>query len=98
MQDKQQYIPAGELCGFYDVELTFISSLEEYGLIEINKVDEKKLIPLDKLQELEKFIHLHYDLDINIEGIDAIQHLLQRVKSMQEEVDALRNKLRMYEM
>jgi hypothetical protein len=98
MQDEQQFIQAGELCGFYDVELTFISSLEEYGLIEINKVNEKKLIPLDKLQELEKFIHLHYDLDINIEGIDAIQHLLQRVKSMQEEVDALRNKLRMYEM
>ncbi|HMH31518.1 MAG TPA: chaperone modulator CbpM [Puia sp.] len=98
MQDEQQYIPAGELCAYYDVELTFISSLEEYGLIEINQVAEKKLIPLDKLQELEKFIHLHYDLDINIEGIDAIQHLLQRVKSMQAEVDALRNKLKMYEM
>jgi len=98
MQEEQQYIPAGELCAYYDVELTFISSLEEYGLIEINRVAEKKLIPLDKLQELEKFIHLHYDLDINVEGIDAIQHLLQRVKSMQEEVDALRNKLRMYEI
>ena len=98
MQEQQPNIPAGEICERYQVELSFISSLEEYGLIEMNRERDLAFIPTEKLQELEKFIHLHYDLNINIEGIDAIHHLLQRVRSMQEEVGILKNRLRIYEM
>ena len=40
---------------------------------------------------------MYYDLSINIEGIDAIQHLLERIKQLQKEVDILKNKLKLYE-
>jgi chaperone modulatory protein CbpM len=42
-------------------------------------------------------IHLHHDLEINIAGIEAITHLLERVEQMQENVRGLRNRLRLYE-
>jgi hypothetical protein len=42
-------------------------------------------------------MRLHYDLDINLEGIEAITSLLNRVKSMQEEIRELRNRLEGYE-
>ena len=40
---------------------------------------------------------MYYDLSINFEGIDAIHHLLNRVKSMQQEIGHLRKKLTIYE-
>jgi hypothetical protein len=42
-------------------------------------------------------VRLHYDLDINLEGIEAITYLLNRVKNMQAEIIALKNRLRLYE-
>ncbi len=45
-----------------------------------------------------RIIRLYYELDINLEGIEAIIHLLQRIDThQQEEIIALRNRLRLYE-
>jgi len=46
---------------------------------------------------LEKFIRFHYEMDINIEGIETISHLLQRVNELQQEIVALKNKVGLYE-
>ena len=93
----EPFIPADTVCEYYKIEISFIDSLQEYGLLEINTIDEKKFIPNDKIDELEKFIHLHYDLDINIAGIDAISNLLKRMKDLQDEIASLKSKLKMYE-
>ena len=42
-------------------------------------------------------VRLHYDLEINMEGIDAITHLLKKLQTMQDEISVLKNKLRVYE-
>ena len=39
---------------------------------------------------------MYYDLDINMEGIDVIHHLLQRMDGMQREIDRLRGRLRFF--
>jgi hypothetical protein len=36
---------------------------------------------------------MHYDLNINVEGIEAITHLLARVEKMQQEIISLKNKI-----
>ncbi len=94
---KRHLIPARELCVHHHVELSFIHSLGEYGLIEIIQEEEEEFVPETQLPELEKFFRLHYELDINLEGIDAITHLLQKVNGMQEEIASLRNRLRRYD-
>ena len=93
----QQFIAVEACCQYYNIDLSFINSLHEYGLIEMNTIEEKKVISDEDLQDLEKFIHLHYDLDINIAGIDAIKHLLERIKDLQGEIMSLKNKLHKYE-
>ena len=96
MQDEELILTI-EFCRHYQVDPSFVQSLGEYGLIELREVENQEYIHKDALHELEKFIHLHYDLNINMEGLDAIEQLLQRVKDMQQELNLLRNRLRMYE-
>lgn len=90
-------IPADEFCTRYNVELSFINELNDHGLIEITSIEERYFIPSDRLNDLEKFIRLHYDLDINMPGIEAIAHMLQRIQNMQQEMMTLKNRLRLYE-
>lgn len=86
-----------EFCVSHDIEISFITSLKESGLIEITTVDETAFIEADRLQQLEKFVRLYYDLDINLEGIETVSYLLQRINSLQDEIVTLRNRLRIYE-
>ena len=95
--DSEQLIPADEFCSHYNVELSFIQTLEEFGLIQVTTMQEKGFVAADQLKDLEQYIRLHYDLGINAEGIDAIANILQRVKDLQHEIALMRNRLHLYE-
>ena len=84
-------------CANHNIEISFINSLQQTGLIEITTIKETGFIDSDQLQQLEKIIRFYYELDINLEGIETIIHLLQRVNSLQDEIIELRNRLRLYE-
>lgn len=90
-------IPAKEFCTLYKAELSFITYLHQFGLIEITSIEETYYIPRVQLSKLEQLVRLYYDLDINLEGIDAITHLLERVKNLQSEITTLKNRLSLYE-
>ena len=81
----------------YNVEISFIQALTEYGLVEITTVEATPYILNEHIGRVEKLMHLHYDLDINMEGIDAISHLLQKVEDMRHEINTLQNRLRFFE-
>jgi hypothetical protein len=90
-------VKVDEFCANHNIEVSFISSLQQNGLIEITTIKESGFIDLDQLRQLEKIVRLYYELDINLEGIETINFLLQRINSMQDEIIALKNKLRLYE-
>jgi hypothetical protein len=90
-------ITVEEFCTNYNVEISFISSLQKTGLIEFTNIKNSRFIDSDQLVQLEKFVRLYYDLDINLEGIETINHLLGRIESMQTEIITLSNRLRLYE-
>ncbi|MBC7388403.1 MAG: MerR family transcriptional regulator, partial [Opitutaceae bacterium] len=46
---------------------------------------------------LEKLVRLHFDLNINLEGIETVSYLLQKMNNMQEKILMLSNRLRVYE-
>ena len=58
---------------------------------------EYSFIDHDNLLNVERLVRMHYDLDINLEGIEAIIYLLNRVKTMQNEIIELKNRLYNYE-
>ena len=89
-------IPANEFCIHHHVELSFIYALHESGLIETTIVEEQIFLPTDQLKQLEKLVRLHYEMDINLEGIETIAHLLQRINNMQQQILLLNNRLEHY--
>ena len=95
--ENEHLIPADEICTHYKVEFSFINALQENGLIEMTTIEENYFIDTDQLQKLEQFTRWHYDLDVNLEGIEVIDQMLARIKNMQHEIAALRNKLQLYE-
>ena len=94
---NESLIPADVCCTYYNIEMSFIESLDQYGFIHIVSVEENQFIDINELHELEKFIRLHYELDINMEGIEAISFLLERVQNMQDEIAYLKSRLRVHE-
>ena len=87
-----------QFCSNCEVEFSFINSLNEYGLIEIIVLDDKKYISNEQLKELERAIHFHYELNINIEGIEVIYNLLKQMNDLQRELNIAKNKLSLFDL
>lgn len=82
-----------ECCIRYNIEVSFLDRLHEYGLIEMVSLEEKQFVHTGQLNELEKFIRLHYDLDVNVAGLDVISNLLAKMKTMQQQIAELKSRL-----
>lgn len=95
--DTTHLISIQQFCKHYNVPLSFIDALQEYDLVEVTITNEEHYLKTNQLNDVEKMIRLHYDLQINLEGIDAIYNLLKQVENLQTEVVTLRNKLSFYE-
>lgn len=94
---RQKLISANDFCVSHNIEISFINGLQEIGLIKIKTIEETIFIPASQLRQLERMVRLFYDLDINMEGIETINYLLNQVENMQEEITTLKNRLRLYE-
>ena len=86
-----------KFCSSHKIEISFISSLQDTGLIEITTIENEGYINAGQLRQLENFINLYYELNINLEGIDTITSLLHQMDALQDEITELRNRLRLYE-
>jgi len=95
--ESEHMIVLEEFCTSHQVEVSFVRTLEEHGLIETIIVNETLCIQENELSKLEQIVRLHQELNINSEGVDAIINLLKRIENMQNEITILRNKLNFYE-
>jgi len=95
--ENSQLIAIQTFCQFYNVEYSFVESLQRSGMIETVVVSETQFLQVPQLQKIERMIRLHNDLDINLEGIEAIHTLLQRIEDMEREMNSLKNRLRFFE-
>lgn len=93
----EEMIPLQEFCTSHHIEQSFIFSLRDAGLIQIVHTEQEICIPSGELNQLEKMVRFNTEMDINIEGIETITYLLERMRNMQQEIVQLNNRLRMYE-
>lgn len=93
----ENLIPITELCTRYDVEISFFTTLSEMGLLKIKIVETTSYIESDSIFEIEKMIRIHQELAVNIEGIDVVFNLLQKIENLQNELISMKNRLRLYE-
>ncbi|WP_264536877.1 chaperone modulator CbpM [Flavobacterium sp. N1736] len=94
---SKNLIQIKQFCIYHEIENTFITELNNYGLVEIIIQEEDQYLQPEQLPAIEKMIRLHYDLKINLEGIDAIYHLLNKIETLQQNLTATQNKLRLFE-
>lgn len=93
---QTEFIIVSEYCHKCHVEPSFIELLEEGGLINIRTEGKQHYLLVAELPAIERYSRLYYDLAINMEGIDVIHHLLERMESMQQEINTLRKELLIY--
>ena len=93
---QNDLIIVSDYCDKCHIDTSFIDLLEENGLIDLCREDGGRYLYVAQLPEVERYSRLYYDLSINMEGIDAIRHLLERVESLQSEVRRLEGELRFY--
>lgn len=89
----KKFILLNNLCAHYNVEMSFFNSLNEFGLIEIILVEESQYIHHNKITDIEKMIRIHQELNVNIEGIDVVLNLLEKIEKLQNELIITKNKL-----
>jgi hypothetical protein len=84
-------------CTHCEVEVQFVEAMQERGLIQITVVEERRFISVEHLPRLEKLARMHYDLDIDLAGIEALSHMLERMQGLQERIRSLQDRLGRYE-
>ncbi len=74
-----------ELVRLYNIEIDFFDSLEESGLLKTENENEIKYLRYEELPAFERFTTWHYDLEVNIPGLEMLHHLLEKVEELREE-------------
>lgn len=94
---KEKLIPIKQLCRHYQVEVTLFSELNNLGIIEVLTIEDSHFIYEDKISVVEKVVRIQNDLNINLEGVDTVLNLLDKINELQTELNTVKNRLRLYE-
>ena len=77
-----EWISREECVRVYKVDIAFFNDLVEAGLIETIVRKDTLYLPYDKLAHFEKLVTWHYDLEINIPGMEVICQLLEKMERL----------------
>ena len=90
---KQELIIIREFCEGHQIDTSFILTLRDRGFIQIIEEDQSQYLTMDQLPTVEKILRFHEELEINLEGIEVILNLLDKIEQLQEEGRVLQQKL-----
>ncbi|WP_051907846.1 chaperone modulator CbpM [Flavimarina sp. Hel_I_48] len=86
-------ILAETFCSSHEIEFTYIYTLRDHGFIDLIEEQETVFIKPEELPKLEQIMRFNRDLHINLEGIDVIMNLLNKIQGLQEEKRTLKNRV-----
>ena len=73
-----------ELVQIYNIEITFFDELVDSGLLNIETENEIRYLMYEDLPTFERFANWHYDLEINLPGLEVINSMLQKMKNLNQ--------------
>jgi len=94
---QPEVVALKHFCKLHEVELTFIEELDTLGIIQIVYLDNECFLKLEEIALLERCIRLHCDLNLSVEGIITVGHLIDTVDELSDELRKLRSRLKVYE-
>jgi len=95
--EAKEFIPVINLCTHYEVAISFFDELNDIGLIKIVAVEQKPCLHCEHLNKVERIIRIYKELNVNIEGIDVIFNLLDRIKKLEAQLMSTQDKLLKFE-
>ena len=66
----------------YKIDMEFFDELVDAGLIETFSDEKSVYLTYDKLSHFEKLVYWHYDLEINIPGLEVIMDLMVKLEEL----------------
>lgn len=93
----ENWILTDDLCTYYRVEQKFIEDLHESELIHLRVYERRYYLSMDEIGEFERMCRLHYEMEVNLEGLEVIRNLLDSVRQLQDQNRRLQNRLGRYE-
>ncbi|KFF25404.1 chaperone modulator CbpM [Chryseobacterium vrystaatense] len=82
-----------ELVKIYNIEITFFDELVDFGLLNIQTENETRYILYEDLPVFEKLTNWHYDLEINLPGLEVINDMLRKMEDLKQRNRDLMKKL-----
>jgi len=82
-----------ELVKIYNIEITFFDELVDNGLLNVETEDNVRYLIYEDLQVFEKFANWHYDLEVNLPGLEVIHNMLRKMDDLHQKNRDLMNKL-----
>jgi phage terminase small subunit len=95
--EREEFILVSHYCEQTSTPMDFIDALRDYGIIEIQLFENQNYVAPTTIVEIERVNRLHHELGINLEGIDALNHILEKVIRLERELKVLRERLGIYE-
>ena len=80
-----------DICESNQIEQTFIQELHRNGLIEIIILEDQEYLEEEQILIVEKFSTWHYELELNVQGIEVVQQLLEKIEDLQQEIRFLKS-------
>jgi hypothetical protein len=83
-------------CLQHNIPADFILELHQHEIIQLVIEKRNRFIPVKQLQELERIVRIYRDLQLDINGIQTVLHLVNRLQEKEAEITALRNQLNFF--
>ena len=79
-----------DICTANNIERTFVKELQRQGLIEIIIDRDQEYLEEEQVFHVERYSTWHYELDINMEGLEVVSRLIRKIEMLQEELRHLK--------
>ena len=78
----EERISREDIVRLYNIEITFFDDLASSGLIQTEVINNTTYLHYDQLSAFERFTNWHYDLEVNMAGLEIIHRLLQQIEEL----------------
>ncbi len=94
---NEDMILADDFCNQHHIDISFIMELNESGLIQLTSTGQRTYLSVNELGHLEKLVRMNQDLGINLEGVETIVYLMERMDDLKIKLKKIQERLELYE-
>lgn len=93
----EKLIAVKEFCSYHEIDTRVIIDFNTHNLISLTREKRSYYISSKQLPIAEKLLRLHLNLGINLEGLEVILPLLERLQNQEDRLRELENLLSFYQ-